>query len=63
MTEHANNRQSVLEQPLHPTDREQTTHTVEVLSDGGPLEPQEQRPDLVNMTEEEVATLPTNLVK
>lgn len=63
MTEHANNHQATLEQPLRPTDNEQTTHTMEVLADGGPLEPQDQRPDLVNMTEEEIAMLPTNMVE
>lgn len=52
-----------LEQPLRPTDEVQTTHTMEKLADGGPLETKHERPDLVELTPAEVKTLPTNITK
>lgn len=57
------NNELTNEEVLHPTDEEQTTHSMEVLADGGPLEPLSERPDLTQMSEEEIANLPTNLVE
>lgn len=51
------------EQALHPTDNEQTTHTMKTRAEGEPLEPLAQRPDLVQLTEAEVDTLPSNVTK
>lgn len=58
-----NTTQSVLEQPLKPTDQVQTEYTVEKLANAEPLEPQHERPDLVELTPAEVKTLPTNITK
>ena len=58
-----NNNELTNEEVLHPTDNEQTTHTMDVLADGGPLEPLAERPDLVQLSEEEIANLPSNLVE
>ena len=58
-----NSTQSVLEQPLKPTDSVQTDYTVEKLANAEPLEPQHGRPDLVELTPEQIKTLPTNITE
>ena len=62
MTIHENDPKN-LEQPIKPTDNVQTTHTMDKLADGGPLEQPSRRPDLVELTEEEVEHLPRNVTR